>query len=717
MFETKSLTLPVLTYSTPLTTHSSPMRPWQVWLLFGLGLAAVVPAMAWLTVKAVELDRAELLARRQAEFEEDVSRALWRMDSLLFQLVGDEAARPDFVYRPVLELDAAGPAEAKPGGKGGKESAPPPPRQELSPLLAQPPEFVLVHFEVHPDGCVSSPQNPTGEANTWAVANGASVSTISRAAQRLAALTPALDHGRLLAQLPEQHLPAMSWFDAGPAAGGQQANPVIANNYLDAQQRALPSGAYGQQAYQQGASPQHAQQQEVGADPLESAYLINAPPQSTEQSGAPTDEAAQVRGPSQLAGAAQSPGPTPQQPAAYGNSDGSRSQRSQTRGGSDLPNRTAALQSYAQRSFADQRLNYRASKPPTLVVEGVSRTFWLGDRLLLARRVKIGEETVVQGCWLDWEALQVRLRQEVADLLPAVTFLPLAAVDLDRPGPRLASIPVQLAVTMPEVSAAALSPIRVSLLLAWACLGCAAVAAAVALQRTLTLSERRGAFVSAVTHELRTPLTTFRMYAEMLSEGMVPDAEQRQKYLETLRVEADRLSHLVENVLQYARLERGRPGRRREDVSLAALLDHCRSRLADRAAQADLKLVVEANEAERDTTVATDLAAVEQILFNLVDNACKYAAHAADKRLHLTLDVEPRRVLVTVRDHGPGISPAGRKKLFQPFSKSVHEAASTAPGVGLGLALCRRLARDLGGKLELASLAEGGAAFVLSLPR
>ena len=80
-------------------------RPWQIWLLFGLGLAAVVPAMAWLTVKALELDRAELLARRQAEFEEDVSRALWRMDSLLFQLVGDEAARPDFVYRPVYEID------------------------------------------------------------------------------------------------------------------------------------------------------------------------------------------------------------------------------------------------------------------------------------------------------------------------------------------------------------------------------------------------------------------------------------------------------------------------------------------------------------------------------------------------------------------------------------------------------------------------------------
>jgi signal transduction histidine kinase len=245
----------------------------------------------------------------------------------------------------------------------------------------------------------------------------------------------------------------------------------------------------------------------------------------------------------------------------------------------------------------------------------------------------------------------------------------------------------------------------------------AGVAGAITLQSVLTLSERRGAFVSAVTHELRTPLTTFRMYAEMLADGMVPDAEQRQKYLNTLRVEADRLSHLVENVLQYARLERTKSGRRREPVSLAALVDHSHSRLADRAEQGELKLVLEWDETAGATTINTDLAAVEQILFNLVDNACKYASGTADRRLHLQITVKPRAVAITVRDHGPGIAAAGRKRLFQPFSKSVHEAANSAPGVGLGLALSRRLAIDLGGKLELQSPADGGAAFVLTLPR
>jgi signal transduction histidine kinase len=573
--------------------------------------------------------------------------------------------------------------------------------------LAQPPEYVLLHFEVHPDGCVSSPQNPIGEFNTWALSNGASIDTINTAATRLATLTPALNRDALLAQLPEQPLPSLAWMDSQTANTSLQqvANPpVIAGNYDDSSQQAARQ--------QQLIEPTGQQSQ---------AYLFNSPPDNTIDNGPNEEPPAQADSLSQerqrAAAQPQAGGYGVQQPAYASNPEGSRSMRSQSRGGNDLPNRTAALQSYAQQSYSNQRNSLRLAKPPTRVVEGVSRTFWLGDRLLLARRVKIGEETVIQGCWLDWQALQVRLRDEVADLLPTVEFLPLSVAERNEPGPRLASIPVQLAVAMPAVTPATWSPIRVSLVVAWSCLALAALAAAMTLQSIVTLSERRGAFVSAVTHELRTPLTTFRMYAEMLSEGMVPDAEQRQKYLNTLRIEADRLSHLVENVLQYARLERGRPGNRREPTSLAAIVDRCQSRLADRAAQAEMKLVVERDESDEETTVATDTAAVEQILFNLVDNACKYAAASSDNRLHLAMKSEPRRVLISVRDHGPGISPAGRRKLFQPFSKSVHEAANTAPGVGLGLALSRRLANDLGGKLELQSPPDGGAEFVLSLPR
>jgi signal transduction histidine kinase len=220
-----------------------------------------------------------------------------------------------------------------------------------------------------------------------------------------------------------------------------------------------------------------------------------------------------------------------------------------------------------------------------------------------------------------------------------------------------------------------------------------------------------------VTHELRTPLTTFRMYAEMLLEGMVTDADQRRTYLATLKAEADRLAHLVENVLQYARLERGAGKRRREKILAGALLDRVENRLADRAHQAEMELVVEAGDEVRRQTVHTDPAAVEQIAFNLVDNACKYAAQSEDRRVHLRLEASGRAFLLRVLDHGPGIASAERESLFQPFSKSARDAANSAPGVGLGLALCRRLAVDLGGRLEVECTPGNGAAFTLTLPR
>jgi signal transduction histidine kinase len=231
----------------------------------------------------------------------------------------------------------------------------------------------------------------------------------------------------------------------------------------------------------------------------------------------------------------------------------------------------------------------------------------------------------------------------------------------------------------------------------------------------LTLSERRGAFVSAVTHELRTPLTTLRMYTEMLAEGMIRDDDKRRSYLATLRAEADRLGHLVENVLAYSRIERGRARGHIVTVPLNELIDRVRQRLSERAEQAGMQLLVEPAEGD-GRIVRADPSAVEQILFNLVDNACKYAASAADRTIHLDADGRNGQALIRVRDHGPGISLQDGRRLFRPFCKSAHDAANSAPGVGLGLALSRRLAREMGGDLCLDERPGDGAAFVLTLP-
>jgi signal transduction histidine kinase len=355
------------------------------------------------------------------------------------------------------------------------------------------------------------------------------------------------------------------------------------------------------------------------------------------------------------------------------------------------------------------------------VAEGMVRPIWFGDALVLARRVSVSGREYIQGCWLDWPRIKTWLVGSVSDLLPHATVEPMPQSAMDAQGRMLASLPLRLApgrdAAPPTANAFTASPMKVALAISWLCMLLAAAAVGVLLYGTLSLSERRGAFVSAVTHELRTPLTTFKMYSEMLAEGMVQDEDRKRHYLNTLCSEANRLSHLVENVLAYARLERGSARSRVESLSLRQLIDRVKPRLAQRAEQAEMQLLVGGSEQALDSTVHVDVAAVEQILFNLVDNACKYAAPEASERIiHLEAAPNAKFAMLRVRDHGQGISDEGARRLFKPFSKSAHEAAHSAPGVGLGLALCRRLSRSMGGDLRLDRLVKNGACFVLSLP-
>jgi len=350
------------------------------------------------------------------------------------------------------------------------------------------------------------------------------------------------------------------------------------------------------------------------------------------------------------------------------------------------------------------------------ISEGHMRPIWLGPFLLLARQVTVEGRQYTQGCWLDWPAIQQWLLGEVRDLLPEAGLEPVKSDRQARSARRLASLPACL-IPGPVALAAArtASTLSLSLLLAWGCVLVAAAAVAVLLKGTVSLSERRGAFVSAVTHELRTPLTTFQLYTEMLEEGKVTSEDKRRRYLGTLRSEADRLSHLVENVLAYARLERGRKRRRMETVAVSDLLDQISPRLAERAERAGMQLVVKPLDRDQPLRVRADASIVEQILSNLVDNACKYAAGAEDHAIHLSVARKGRYVAISVQDSGPGISKDDRSDLFRPFRKSARDAANSAPGVGLGLSLSRRLAREAGGDLQLDETIKVGSCFVLTL--
>jgi signal transduction histidine kinase len=344
---------------------------------------------------------------------------------------------------------------------------------------------------------------------------------------------------------------------------------------------------------------------------------------------------------------------------------------------------------------------------------------WLGGELLLTREAEFGGLSRTQGVWLDWGKLREKLLSSIHDLLPAASLSALAGGGIGLDPLSLASLPVRLApggVFLPKP--ASWSPLKRALAIAWGCLVLASLAIGLVLNRAIVLSERRGAFVSAVTHELRTPLTTFRLYSEMLADDMVPRVETRREYLRTLCDESTRLTHLVENVLAYSRIERGRVAARVEQITLSALLARIGPRLRKRAEEVGLELQVVLPPALESASIKTDAMGVEQILFNLVDNACKYAApQSGPRRLDLSVMEERGEVIFRIRDHGPGITRAQMRRLFQPFEKSASEAAHSAPGVGLGLALSRRLAREMGGDLQLESCEGKGACFAFRLPR
>jgi signal transduction histidine kinase len=663
------------------------IRPYQVWLAFALCGAVVAAAMGWLTVHALRVDRERSAARAEAELEQRVSLALWRMDTKLAPLIAEEAARPHLYYDSFINIDA-------PRGKGE-----PTVEQIPSPLLATPAPGVLLNFVCPTFGEWKSPQAPPPELEALAVGNGLSPEQVESNRKKLQMLSVACDPAELIAQLPEQPLPA--WNDYvhlnAPENDAEQTAATESNPFDDGQSDANPPAV---EALQQAAAPQ-LEPENDGDDgfepPAQQAAVSNAP------------QASEQRPPQQLAQQ------QAQQQAPF-----------QGKGVADFGQRIDRVNTATQQEFAKQRGgNYilaNSARPPATVVENASRPVWMGDELLLARRVTRDGETVVQGSWLDWPRLKRELLAETADLLPSADLAPVRSEDEAAPTRTLAGLPVRLVLGDSAAALASLSavdaPLQWALGVGWLALGLALAAVALLLWGVLALSERRAAFVSSVTHELRTPLTTFRMYAEMLAREMVPSAERRREYLETLRTEAERLTHLVENVLSYARLERGRQPRRTERTTPAALIERLTPRLAERAGQARMELCATVDESAAASPLLTDVGVVEQILFNLVDNAAKYAGRATDRRICVDVHRDAKAVSFTVRDFGPGFDSPRAAARSAPFSKSAQDAAESAPGVGLGLALCRRLARELGGRLVIVGINgnAAGAAVTLQLP-
>jgi signal transduction histidine kinase len=230
--------------------------------------------------------------------------------------------------------------------------------------------------------------------------------------------------------------------------------------------------------------------------------------------------------------------------------------------------------------------------------------------------------------------------------------------------------------------------------------------------RNLKDARQKTSFVSNVSHELKTPLTSIMMYAELLKDGRVADPSKKDHYLNVIVDESQRLTRLVNNVLDFSRLEQGRKhyNRCRLDLGqyLAETVELHRVRLQEAAMEIDLQADPGRVYAEMDRD------ALDQVLMNLIDNAIKYAGEGRYLGIHL--GTENRMHAIRISDHGPGIPADFKSRLFGKFQRADDSLTTSKPGSGLGLSIARQLVRDHGGDIRCEPVPAAGTCFIITLP-
>jgi len=236
------------------------------------------------------------------------------------------------------------------------------------------------------------------------------------------------------------------------------------------------------------------------------------------------------------------------------------------------------------------------------------------------------------------------------------------------------------------------------------------------VQRETVLSQLKSSFVADVSHELKTPLALIRLFGETLAEGRVKSEEKRREYYEIIKRESTRLTHLINNILDFSRIDAGRKEYKMGPVDVGEVV---------RSTYDSYRFDLEHNRFEHHLVVAEDLPtihgdadAIAQALLNLMSNALKY--HDEERYLRVTVQPETRRgrhgVLISVEDHGIGIRPEVRRHLFEGFYRATDERVRKRRGAGLGLAVVKHIVDAHAGGIDVESRLVKGSTFRVFLP-
>ncbi len=222
----------------------------------------------------------------------------------------------------------------------------------------------------------------------------------------------------------------------------------------------------------------------------------------------------------------------------------------------------------------------------------------------------------------------------------------------------------------------------------------------------------RQEFLSNISHELRTPLTSILAFVETLEDGAIDDAENNQHFLAVIRKNAQRMHHLINDILELSSIESGKIALAPKRVNLFAVVEEVFVNLSTKARERRIKLT---NEVSQDTFVFADVVRLEQMLTNLIDNAVKFNAESGG--VIVKFDRNEAKDTISVADTGEGISSEHLQRIFERFYRTDRARSREIGGTGLGLAIVKHLARLHGGEVSVSSAPGRGSIFSIELPR
>lgn len=235
-----------------------------------------------------------------------------------------------------------------------------------------------------------------------------------------------------------------------------------------------------------------------------------------------------------------------------------------------------------------------------------------------------------------------------------------------------------------------------------------------AIRRERRLNELKSEFISNVSHELKTPLSIISMFGEMLAEGRTKSPEQAHEYAEIIWRESVRLGRLIDNVLDFAKIERGMGVYEFAETDIGEVVERAVELSQRRVLAADMTLETDLASPEDLPPVQLDANAFTLAVLNLIDNAVKYAAEG--KKIKLSLRREGERIVISVKDWGPGIELIEQDRIFERFYRAKAIRLKPIRGSGIGLALVQHIARAHGGDAFVESKVGEGATFSMAIP-